>query len=569
MNYLFKCIVAIGLLFCYYNGEAKSSDTQYPAIDSVYKYDEIRTFLTEFEKKKDTLGILFTIGAYHLIQPSYDSLNIKYLPFLIRNIERMAEVSLIDYHKLKIVILSYYVKSDKSHLKQASELCREIRSAAIENGWDKLILETYFMEYRIMLLTKGVGQEKDFFKILSRYKRHENSVTDFGLLYNFYSGFLYWQSGDFVMSIKHFKKTQLIGEKINRVNLTLTAKLFICQLNRILKNYQESLKYGIESLKMSEKSQLVDLQRWTHEELALLYETGFKDYSLANTHWKKYFNLIKQQESIKQSTPEVPDLQLQLIEERLSSENERLNLSNKLISSELKSQSVILQLSVSIAILLALIAVLIYIWAKQFKKTAEYNKYLLINETQELERQKMSQELHDSVGSYIFAIKGYLHSGIPHYHQVIDYLNKVYSQIRQTSHILSAQGISEVGLVESCQDFIKLFNENYDIVFQTHGNVYELPNNFSIQIYRVIQEIILNTIKHADASRIFVNLYYEKQKFMLNVADNGNGFDTAIKYKGLGVSHIQRSVNILNGKIELTSTEEGTSYWIIFPFKKP
>lgn len=386
-------------------------------------------------------------------------------------------------------------------------------------------------------------------------------------MYNFYSAFLYWQSEDYPKSIEYFKKTQLIGEKINHANLTLTSKLFLCQLNRILKNYQESLRYGIESLEMCENTHWVDLERWTHEELALLYETGFKDYSRANTHWKQYFNLIKQQESLKQSTPEVPDLQLQLIEERLNSENERLSLNNKFITKNLKNQSLILNLSIFIALLIAIIAILIYTWAKQYRIAIENNKYLLINEAQELERQKISQELHDSVGSLIFAAKGHLQPGMPHYQQVVAYLDKIYEQIRQSSHILSSRGISEVGLVESCHDFVKLFEENTDIVIQTHGDTYELPGNLSIQVYRIIQEIILNTIKHADASEIYLNLYYDRQKFMVNVEDNGLGFDISAKYDGLGLNHISHSVEVLKGKLELTSTNEGTSYWIIFPKK--
>lgn len=544
------------------------AQNDYPKIDSSYSREKLVSLFDEFESKQDTVGLLYTIGAYHTIQPGYDSINIKYFPFLIRNIERMEKESLIDFYKLKIVILSFYIKSDINHLKQASIVCQQIQQVALEKGWDKLVLDTSHLQYRIYQLTGDGEREHEFFDLIRRYRKYENQIDDIGILYNFHAAIWYWSNRDYEQSLKYFIKTESIGEAINKMNLNMTSKLFICQINRLLKNYDESLKYGLQALAISEETNVVDLQRWNHEELAILYESGFKNYKLANNHWKQYFRLIKRIETIDNASIKVPDLQLQLIEERLSSENEKLSLKNNFISKDLESKNVILKLSVSIATLIAVIAAMMYVWAKQYRIATENNKYLLINEARELERQKISQDLHDSVGGNIFAIKGHISSKAPNYEKIIGYLDNMYDHIRQTSHILSATGISEVGLIESCQDFIKLFEEKVSIDLKIHGEPTEMSENFSVQLYRIIQEVILNSIKHSKADQIFLSFYFDKLKFMVNIEDNGKGFDTTQHYSGLGLPHIRHNVRLLHGKMELTSSEKGTIYWFEFKTKR-
>ena len=568
MSSLYKWIFLLSLILNFGFTYPTVAESGYPKMDSIYSRDEILSLFQEYETKVDTIGLLYTIGLYHSIQTSYDSINIKYFPFLIRNIERMKAHSPIDYYRLRIIILSFYIKSDVTHLKQAAIICREVQDVAEKKGWDKLILETLFLNYKIYQLTEGSGRESEFFAPISRFAKYENQINDVGLLYNFYAAIWYLSNNQYTKSIFHFKKTESVAAAINNDNLNLTSTLYICQINRLLQNYDESLAYGLKASKMSESTLIIDLQRWTHEELAFVYESGFKNYQEANEHWKQYFKLIKRLQTIDHATAKLPDLQLQLIEERLSSENKQLNLQNQFISKNLKSQNVILKLSFSIALLVAVIAIMMYIWAKQYRVATENSKYLVINEARELERQKISQELHDSVGGNIFAIKSYIPDKVPNYQQIINHLDNTYDQIRQTSHILSTNGIAEVGLIESCQDFVKLFSDKIDIDLQIHGEPIPMSDKFSVQLYRIIQEIILNAIKHSEASQMFLSFYFDKPKIMVNIEDNGKGFDTTKHYGGLGLANVRHNVKLLQGTLELTSSEKGTIYWIEFHTKR-
>jgi signal transduction histidine kinase len=92
----------------------------------------------------------------------------------------------------------------------------------------------------------------------------------------------------------------------------------------------------------------------------------------------------------------------------------------------------------------------------------------------------------------------------------------------------------------------------------------------AVTIYRIIQELVHNAIRHANAQKILVqvNAQHEERMLLVTVEDNGNGFDTNLLQdaQGIGWSNIQNRVDFLNGKIDLNSEpDKGTSVLIEIP----
>lgn len=517
--------------------------------------------------EKDTVGILFAAAAYHNLYPEYDSVNVEYIAFILRNVEKMKEYSLKDFYRLKLIILYYYVQSDKSHIEKARAINREVFEVANRENWDEMMVESLLFEYSIAIKNPYKNLENDFLDKLKRFNYLETDTSRKGVLYSFLLGKVHFRRKQYRDCEFYFEKAYKKARNLQLGPLGLSAKLYVAQVCRLQKKYALSLSHLEEAEAYSKDVYAKNLDRWMHEEFAFVYSEGYRDFQKADFHWRMYFGLIKELESITNNSFKVPDLQLKLIEERLSSENQRLTTTNEFIQKELKNKSTIMILSLFVAILLAAIAFLIFLWAKQYRENVEKRKYELIHDAQELERQKISQDLHDSVASYVFAIKSYISSDSGKFNVVSQYLDNIYNQIRQTSHVLTSKGVQEVGIVESCYDFIALFKDKMDIQFQVHGEQYDLPPKFSVMVYRIIQEIILNAMKHAEASSMFFSIYFEKNSLTLNISDNGKGFDTKKKFTGLGLVHMKENIAILDGQLEISSSELGTSFWIEFPIK--
>lgn len=81
-----------------------------------------------------------------------------------------------------------------------------------------------------------------------------------------------------------------------------------------------------------------------------------------------------------------------------------------------------------------------------------------------------------------------------------------------------------------------------------------------MHIYRIVQEMLVNAIRHGEADNIIVQCNQDGNTFLITLEDNGKGFDTAISGKGIGLSNIRNRVGFLDGNIEITSViNEGTT----------
>lgn len=197
---------------------------------------------------------------------------------------------------------------------------------------------------------------------------------------------------------------------------------------------------------------------------------------------------------------------------------------------------------------------------------------------QEMERQRLSRELHDGLGQSLVAIKMRLEtithvdmSKIRYVLEVIkDMFDKAIDDIRRMSNDLMPVVLNDFGLETATRNLCEHIEESAHIVITfTAGNIpHNLDKKTMTYIYRIIQESLTNIAKHSGADQAEVRIEGEDKTIKLYIADNGNGFDInqAHEGNGNGLYNIHERVGILNGKIQMDSAEgDGTSIHIRIP----
>lgn len=239
-------------------------------------------------------------------------------------------------------------------------------------------------------------------------------------------------------------------------------------------------------------------------------------------------------------------------------------------------------LIIAVILLLILLVILFYnFYSKsKIKRELELKKIeqkqieianSLIFETEQLERKRIANDLHDSVGQKLSVVKMQLSTQKVNIPFISNLLDESINEVRTISHNLVPYDI-EKGLFNAIQqlaDQINFSNNKTEIIF-TYENVLQIDKNIELICYRIIQEIVNNALKHANANNITIQLKINTNVIKIIIEDNGKGMDlNSTKTNGIGLQNIKNRVVQLNGKLEFDSKiNKGTSFKIDIPFDK-
>jgi signal transduction histidine kinase len=216
----------------------------------------------------------------------------------------------------------------------------------------------------------------------------------------------------------------------------------------------------------------------------------------------------------------------------------------------------------------------------------ELNKYQLdltekIITAQEQERRRLAEDLHDDVGATLGALQLHLSNlsleifvNNPYlenyYSKSLSLLTKVSQDIRNISHDLLPKEFSEVGLFETIRTRIADLNNNSSTQFEFvwEGDENRISDICAITLYRIINELINNIIKHAVASEATIQLLVLENNIQIMAEDNGVGMGTLNNKKGIGLINIQSRVSFLKGSVITDSKNKGTTHIINFPISQ-
>jgi signal transduction histidine kinase/ligand-binding sensor domain-containing protein len=214
------------------------------------------------------------------------------------------------------------------------------------------------------------------------------------------------------------------------------------------------------------------------------------------------------------------------------------------------------------------------------KKQAEQIKTMVA--TQEDERERLSRDLHDDVGTRLSAIKLYISSlGKKIDERQLDEARKLaenserlidetMGDVRKMLLNLSPQVLEEFGYATAVEVLVNKINEtrllNFDLVM--FGLKQGLPKDHELVLYRITQELINNVLKHAGASRVSLQVGHRDEKIILMIEDNGKGFDIKEHKNGYGLKNLEARTQLLKGQMEIDSKPgKGTCVLIEIPYK--
>ncbi|MBS1513031.1 MAG: PAS domain S-box protein [Bacteroidetes bacterium] len=182
---------------------------------------------------------------------------------------------------------------------------------------------------------------------------------------------------------------------------------------------------------------------------------------------------------------------------------------------------------------------------------------------QEKERVEIGQELHDNINQILATSKLYLECAIAQNHFRPHLINeskalteKAMTEIRRLSKNLLPPSLDEVGLMEALNDLIKNIRSVNALKISTNWkNFDESPLNVKLKltIFRIVQEQLNNIIKHAQAKHTVISIAKTENQLLLNIKDDGVGFDAAGKRNGVGLKNIISRSEVNNGKVCIQS----------------
>lgn len=226
------------------------------------------------------------------------------------------------------------------------------------------------------------------------------------------------------------------------------------------------------------------------------------------------------------------------------------------------------------AIIFVLFIAGLFIFIFQYRKRKiifEKEKQLIALESilkgQEEERTRMAKDLHDSLGGMLSGIKLNLSSlkgnimldekDSSLFYKSILQLDNAIAEMRRVAHNMMPEALLRLGLAEAMQDYCDSINESrmVKMKYTQLGITNPIEKSMEVTLYRIIQELSNNAIKHASAKNILIQLSKNENTLTLIVEDDGIGFNSAqlANYKGNGLQNVQSRVDYIKGRFEIES----------------
>jgi len=241
--------------------------------------------------------------------------------------------------------------------------------------------------------------------------------------------------------------------------------------------------------------------------------------------------------------------------------------------------------------LVVFIIIFIFLYQKRYYNHLKEKQELHSNFQQELLKTRLeiqeetfrniSQEIHDNIGQALSFVKLNLNTVDPHDASVVidklsqskNLLTKTIQDLRDIARSLNTDFISEIGLPVAIEQQVQLLDKTgqYQTHFSVQGNTHKNNSQRELVVYRIVQELLNNIVKHAEASIINIEMQYLSEKLIITVQDNGRGFNikavrSAINNNGLGLRNMTNRMNMISGTININSNiGSGTKATIELP----
>jgi signal transduction histidine kinase len=529
--------------------------------DIASSYSKIGYCLTEMDEFKDALEAqLSALKIYHELQIK------KHIAYTLNNICNL-------YINLK-------------NFKKVNEYAQQSYQLALE------LNDRYSEATALNNLSSCHAKQKQMAEAI---KKGQNALNIFleigdsasaGSMYN-NLGHYYKEINNEQMALEYFKKAIEMALISNDLNSLGNFYSNIGNTYLALKNYAEAENNLKKAEKICTSQQMESTLIIIYKSFGDLYALTGKG-NLAVNYYQKYANLKDSIFSLDMAN-QISLLQTKFETQEKEAQNLLLQKENELTLNKLNKSNIV---KWSLVLGITLICFTFYFWYKNYKIKQQHilsNRLLqqqeensrAIIEAEEKERTRIARDIHDGIGQQlsaaklnIEALKNTLNLTTERqqdlFNNTVSLIDDAVTEARQVSHSMLANSLLKLGLIGAVRDFINKLNNlaGVKINIETFGLNERLNETTEMILFRVLQEIVNNIIKHAKASEVSIQFIKHDNELCLLIEDNGVGFDTTqiTNFKGIGIKNIQSRINYLNGKVYFdSSVNNGTTVNIEIP----
>jgi signal transduction histidine kinase len=380
---------------------------------------------------------------------------------------------------------------------------------------------------------------------------------------------------------KHLSESPVVDPKIKTYQFIVNAYYAILQ-----KNFNEAERQLMEGLNVAEADSIIDPLLDIYITLSMI-KAAQHDFKAAHFYNQKW-----------------DDLSTSLHEEELSEyameletkyETEKKEAQIQLQQATIEQKNTLNFILVGSAIVLLIISLLSYRnythkQKLQQQRIAELETQQQLTATEavlkgeEQERTRLAKDLHDGLGGMLSGIKYSLNTmkgnlimtpdNAQAFERSMDMLDSSIKEMRRVAHNMMPEALVKFGLDTALSDFCNDINQSgvIKVAYQSIGlsGTSTLSQTTAIAVYRIVQELLNNVIKHAVAKSVIVQVSKTNDDIAITVEDDGKGFDPAILKgsKGMGWNNIESRITYLKGKLDIQS-EPGKGTSVLIEFKNP
>ncbi|MEP6750991.1 MAG: sensor histidine kinase [Bacteroidota bacterium] len=395
------------------------------------------------------------------------------------------------------------------------------------------------------------------------------------------TGGLYWTEKNWVKAIEYYMVAYTNAHKVNKWYEQAAYLRGIADSYYWLGNQQQAEAYALKALAVNDQNDFTREKRALYNLFSLIYFKN-KDYKNAYLYTKKY---IGENATIddKEHKKTVAALDKKYLSAQKEKEIIQLQKDKEIQSLSIRQKSTLNYFLLATVAALLVVGFLAYGNIRKRQQLAkqqgelqqqrirelEKDKQLVAVDAmlkgQEGERSRLAKDLHDGLGGLLSGVKFSLINmkdnliitpeNMVVFERSLDMIDTSIKELRRVAHNMMPEMLTKFGLNEALKEYCNSINTTklLTVKYQSLGMETRLDNSTEIIIYRIVQELLNNTMKHAGATESFVQLIRDGNRLNIVVEDDGKGFDTKLPAynDGAGLVNVRSRVDYLKGRLDI------------------
>jgi len=368
------------------------------------------------------------------------------------------------------------------------------------------------------------------------------------------TGSIYFKLGAIPESIRYLNQAVDMSERIGAKKITKDSYQMLYKCFEVQNNFKDALKYSKLYITLNDSIYNEDNAAQINE-LSARYESEKKEKEIA---------LLNADLLVKQKDKEV-------------------------LNAKVKEKNSLIAVIISGTVFL-IVVVMLFFNRRQLKQKNKYQAEIneqqkknavVVMQAQENERNRIAKDLHDGVGTFLSTLKINLQvlgnsvspEKMSSYHNIMELADRTSAELRNITKNISSETLIESGLTEALEELVQSVNRlgAVRLEFITHGITKRLDGIIEVTLYRVAQELVVNCVKHAQASEATLQLIAHEENVLLMLEDNGSGLPPENSRQenetgGMGLKNVYDRVNFIKGTLKIeTGRGRGTTFIIEAP----